>query len=119
MRSKAQKVKRTSPTNRQRALVRRKTGGVCHICGGRLGAKWVVDHVKPLAKGGKNSEDNYLPACSTCNRLKWHRKPKAIKRILRLGIYCNKLVEEDTRLGREIHDMFRKRKAVVRSRRRK
>ena len=30
-----------------------------------------VDHVKPVARGGSNSEDNLCLACELCNQYKW------------------------------------------------
>jgi len=108
---------RRSPTKQQRELIRKKTGGLCHICGGRLGSRWVSDHVKPVAKGGSSSIENFLPACAVCNRLKWHREPKVIRKIMQLGIYCNKEIDSDTVLGREINRMYRKKVRDARARR--
>lgn len=47
-------------------------GGLCWMCGGPAD---VMDHVKPLAKGGSNWPANLRPACTRCNRRKLARWP--------------------------------------------
>lgn len=42
-------------------------GNKCWMCGGPFEA---VDHVKPLAKGGKDCPSNFRPACTKCNGAK-------------------------------------------------
>ena len=45
--------------------------GVCHYCGQRVPPKELtLDHVVPLARGGRSSKNNCLPACKTCNTKK-------------------------------------------------
>lgn len=70
-----------------------KTGGRCHICGrvlkfdakrGERG-RWSIDHIVPRARGGKEKEENFLPACRFCNGKKWHHKGRAMRIILHLG----------------------------------
>jgi 5-methylcytosine-specific restriction endonuclease McrA len=39
--------------------------GHCAYCGKE--AKLTLDHVVPLARGGKHSKDNVVPACNHCN----------------------------------------------------
>lgn len=92
--------RRATLSSSDRALIYAKTGGCCHICGGPAGVRWHADHVVPHAKGGVHHVDNYLPACGQCNRLRWHRSPDDIKRILRLGIYGARLIERETKLGK-------------------
>ena len=93
-------------STKNRKIIYDKTGGVCHICGGGLEKRWVVDHVKPLSKGGANSIDNYLPACKSCNRLKWHRSPETIRFILQLGTYARKEIEHYTKIGQRLAKIF-------------
>ena len=111
--------RRKTLTPKQRRLVSEKTGGLCHICGGELDERWAADHVRPFAKGGDNSIENFLPACYTCNRLKWHRSPEVIRFIMQLGIYAKKEIEKDSILGRKLADLFRKKEETNKSRRRK
>ena len=55
----------------ERRRIYDKTRGRCAYCGCKLQYKKMqVDHVKPLAHGGENREDNFLAACRSCN----HRK---------------------------------------------
>lgn len=43
----------------------------CHYCGEHLTeATMTLDHVKPVALGGKNALHNLVPACETCNLMK-------------------------------------------------
>ena len=64
-------AKRGVVTQAGRKRIRAKTGGTCHVCGGRAGKRWHADHVKPRRLGGKSEESNYLPTCQECNRLRW------------------------------------------------
>jgi hypothetical protein len=47
-------------------------GGTCAYCGRRT-TLLTVDHRVPLFRGGANSIDNILPACSLCNKRKGYR----------------------------------------------
>jgi 5-methylcytosine-specific restriction endonuclease McrA len=112
-------VRRRSLSAQERSVIFQKTGGLCHICAGELDLRWTADHIKPLAKGGENSLDNFLPACSPCNRLKWHRSPEAIRFIMQLGTYANREIEQDTVLGKQLDVLFKRKVANNASRRSK
>ena len=47
----------------------------CQARGGKLGRRWHVDHVVPLALGGSNGPENLVIACPTCNCSKGHSHP--------------------------------------------
>lgn len=49
--------------------------GLCVYCLGKNATE--LDHVVPLSKGGKNSVDNLLPACKSCNSSKGTKDPEA------------------------------------------
>ena len=68
-----------------RRAVSDKTGGACHVCGGKLGKRWQVDHVVPHKWGGSSRTANYLPACRECNRLRWGYRPEVIRLMLVFG----------------------------------
>lgn len=102
-------IVRSVPTPAQRILIRQKTGGLCHICGGRLGKRWAADHVKPVARGGASGDGNFLPACGACNRLKWHRSPAAIREILRLGIYARNEIRKGSIVGQKMKSIYHSR----------
>lgn len=61
------------------------------------------------SRGGKHAEDNYMPACSVCNRLRWYWASKEIRRILRLGIYAASEIREKTQLGKALQSLYRRR----------
>src|SRR6267154_2262929 len=44
--------------------------GRCYYCKVKVGTKYQVDHVIPLAKGGSNGPENLVIACPTCNHSK-------------------------------------------------
>jgi 5-methylcytosine-specific restriction endonuclease McrA len=100
-----------------RKVIRAKTGGRCHVCGGLLGPKWAADHVRPRARGGRDAAENYLPACSICNGARWHRKSKVIRRMLRLGAYLLPEIEARTTLGKNVRKHYLKRRQQNRTRR--
>jgi hypothetical protein len=91
-----------------------KTGGRCHFCGdrvslrkrgyrrGRADGSWEIDHVTQAAKGGRSGIENYLPACTGCNRLRWHRNGAQIRRLLILGIIASQEMQKHTDVGTEL-----------------
>ena len=50
---------------------RRLAKGVCHYCGQATPPKdLTMDHVVPIARGGKSTKGNVVPACKECNNAK-------------------------------------------------
>jgi 5-methylcytosine-specific restriction endonuclease McrA len=54
---------------------RAKQKKVCHWCGKRCAKGFHVDHIEPLARGGKHELRNLCIACPPCNRRKWDKDP--------------------------------------------
>ena len=45
--------------------------GVCHYCGRNVGADALtMDHVIPVARGGRSTRGNCVPCCKECNNAK-------------------------------------------------
>ena len=50
--------------------------GICHYCGKDVGAaKLTMDHVVPVARGGRSTKGNVVPSCDACNKTKKCRTP--------------------------------------------
>jgi 5-methylcytosine-specific restriction protein A len=50
---------------------RRCAKGVCHYCGHLTPAhQLTMDHIVPLARGGRSTKGNCVPACKDCNNHK-------------------------------------------------
>ena len=50
---------------------RRCAKGVCHYCGQPTPPKELtMDHIVPIARGGKSTKGNTVPACKACNNKK-------------------------------------------------
>ena len=48
-----------------------KNKGICYYCGQQfLPDQLSMDHIVPLARGGKSTKGNIVPACVDCNRKK-------------------------------------------------
>ncbi|MBI4244918.1 MAG: HNH endonuclease [Planctomycetes bacterium] len=106
-----------------------KTQGHCHFCGdpviyekrgwkkGNLQGAWEVDHVIQKDKGGKDSSDNYLPACTICNRYRWHRTGSEMREILLYGIIAREQVKRSTPLGKQLYEIKYKRIEINKKRR--
>ena len=42
--------------------------GICHYCGKKFPAKELtMDHIVPIARGGKSTKSNVAPCCKACN----------------------------------------------------
>ena len=50
----------------------------CQYCGSKK-SPLTMDHVKPKKQGGKDSWENLVAACQTCNRKKGNRTPDEAK----------------------------------------
>ncbi len=45
--------------------------GICHYCGKQVGAAdLTMDHVVPVARGGRSTKGNCVPCCKECNNAK-------------------------------------------------
>jgi len=45
--------------------------GRCHYCDRRIpAAELTMDHIVPVARGGKSTKGNVVPACKSCNNKK-------------------------------------------------
>ena len=45
--------------------------GICHYCGSSFLPKdLTMDHIVPLARGGKTTKGNVVPSCKKCNNHK-------------------------------------------------
>lgn len=108
---------RASLTAAARATVFKKTGGTCHVCGGRVGKRWQADHVVPHKLGGQTTLENCLPICKECNRLRWSHAPEVIRLIMRLGIYAKNEIRHETKLGEQLISLVLKRVHGSRKRR--
>jgi 5-methylcytosine-specific restriction enzyme A len=50
--------------------------GRCHYCDREtLAAELTMDHIVPIARGGKSTKGNVVPACKTCNTNKKQMLP--------------------------------------------
>ena len=90
-----------------------KTRGHCHFCGDpvvfelrgwaqELNGHWEVDHVIQRDKGGASGLENCLPACTRCNRLRWHRTGAEIRDLLYLGVIAIREIEKKTIIGLQL-----------------
>ncbi|PHR30528.1 MAG: HNH endonuclease [Desulfotalea sp.] len=69
---------------REKARLLRKTrwwqqktsSGLCHYCKKKIAYKNItMDHLLPLARGGRSNKDNLVPCCKKCNNLKKSMMP--------------------------------------------
>jgi 5-methylcytosine-specific restriction protein A len=50
---------------------RKRASGICHYCGRKFPpAELTMDHLVPLARGGRSTKGNLVPACKECNTRK-------------------------------------------------
>jgi hypothetical protein len=107
-----------------------KTSGHCHFCGDPiafenrgwakvLSGHWEVDHVIQRGKGGGRSAENCLPACTRCNRLRWHRTGAELRELLLLGVLAVQEIRRGTPTGRRLLALKAQRLAENVERRRK
>jgi 5-methylcytosine-specific restriction endonuclease McrA len=92
------------------------TNGHCHFCGDpivfenrgwtdRPRGHWEVDHVIQRHKGGVKRAENCLPACTRCNRLRWHRTGDGLRDVLLLGVLAAKEIKAGTKIGVQLETL--------------
>lgn len=55
---------------------RRRSSGVCHYCGATFPPRELtMDHIVPIARGGKTVKSNLVPCCAGCNAKKRYLLP--------------------------------------------
>ena len=65
--------------------------GRCYYCGGSFSQEALtMDHIVPLARGGKSTRGNVVPACKTCNNKKKYMLP------IEWEEYLQSLIENDS-----------------------
>ncbi len=66
------RVERGKVSNKMRFAIYKRDGYRCKICGrgGRYYKDLEIDHIKPIAKGGKTTYNNLQTLCKNCNKLK-------------------------------------------------
>lgn len=69
-RAKAKELRKTSWWKQQLAK------GACHYCGASFPAQDLsMDHIVPVARGGKSQRSNLVTACKQCNSAKSYHTP--------------------------------------------
>ncbi len=69
------------------------------------------------SKGGISNIDNYLPACTSCNRLRWGREGDKLREVLLMGLIAVKEMKKGSVLDEELTTLKEKRVAENRRRR--
>jgi 5-methylcytosine-specific restriction endonuclease McrA len=70
---------------------RRVARGRCYYCGGSFSREALtMDHIVPLARGGKSTRGNVVAACKTCNNKKKYMLP------IEWEEYLQSLIENDS-----------------------
>jgi len=97
-----------------------KTNGHCHFCGDKIDfdkygkdfedepGNWEIDHMIQRGKGGKDDFANYLPACTPCNRLRWHRTGEDLREVIRLGLIAKEKIKDKSEIGVELKELLEK-----------
>jgi 5-methylcytosine-specific restriction endonuclease McrA len=90
--------KRISTVDRK--LVLKRDHYICGYCGLRKKPNSLaVDHIIPVAYGGHHGVENFVTACRSCNRRKWHFGPRE-KGAPRLIMYSGRKVAKLTWLAK-------------------
>lgn len=115
-----QPAKRKTLTKKQRETILAKTNSRCHVCGIEVALNnFQADHVQSHITGGVHAENNYLPACSTCNNLRWHYSPEEIQVIMKLGRWLKTKILEESEEGVSLAKQFVKHDMQLRKKRKK
>ena len=62
------KMGRVKRTKEEREAILERFNNVCNICKCKINKGFEIDHIRPLANGGKEEESNLQPLCKACHR---------------------------------------------------
>lgn len=69
---------------------RKRSNGICHYCGEKFPpGDLTMDHIVPIARGGRSVKNNVVPCCKACNTKKRQLLP------LEWDEYMNSLKDGD------------------------
>ena len=72
----ARERRKARELRKQAWWLRRVADGICHYCGGCVDAATAtMDHIVPLARGGRSTKGNIVLACKPCNSNKQAETP--------------------------------------------
>jgi hypothetical protein len=106
-------------TQIDRDTILRKTGGRCHICGGKIEGAWQVDHIMAHSVGGKHAVENYLPDHKLCNHYRWDYSAEEFQYILKIGVWTRTQIERKSSIGLEVAKRFLSYEGVREARRKR
>ena len=64
------RVERGKVSNKMRFAIYARDGNRCRMCGRYFSSGLEIDHIIPIAKGGKSTYDNLQTLCRSCNKKK-------------------------------------------------
>ena len=83
-------MERRKIPSKERYQIYAKYNGRCAYCGQPITYKEMqVDHREPLAKGGADTEENYMLACRMCNHYKHTLTVEDFRK--QIGLLCDRL----------------------------
>jgi 5-methylcytosine-specific restriction enzyme A len=62
------KMGRIKRTKEEREEILKRFNNVCNICKCNIKESYEIDHIRPLANGGKEEKSNLQPLCKACHR---------------------------------------------------
>lgn len=69
-------LSRTAREKPTKAAIHRRDNQTCQYCGSTRNL--TIDHLVPRCRGGEDTWENLLLACSRCNTLKGHKTPEQV-----------------------------------------
>jgi 5-methylcytosine-specific restriction endonuclease McrA len=80
-----------SPRKNQWVRASKKCQGRCWYCGAKP-EELTIDHAKPRSRGGKNTDENLVPACGYCNNLKANLTLSEFRKYAKMRIIRNLMI---------------------------
>ena len=104
------KIKRKSYSEDTRKLIYLHAGGRCELCGRKILLEdMTIDHITPLAMGGKDDVENLSCTCYPCNLFKGNILPSDfMERITDIFLYQMEKQHKDRVKWKIVHKMLNK-----------